>query len=175
MFSEKNTPAIMLIFWIPLLFLAGVFGTEWRSGFDKILFSFPIRRSDIVAGRYLTAIISIILGILITYLLNAIFNNVSIFNEVNQLTLPEIIGISMPVLGMYCVFLPVNFKTGNRNMAAIISVAVLIISLFLFDGYVENSNNSQSTSSIWVMIIVAIIIYTISFLLSLKFNNKREF
>jgi UDP-N-acetylmuramyl pentapeptide phosphotransferase/UDP-N-acetylglucosamine-1-phosphate transferase len=115
------------------------------------------------------------LGILITYLLNAIFNNVSIFNEVNQLTLPEIIGISMPVLGMYCVFLPVNFKTGNRNMAAIISVAVLIISLFLFDGYVENSNNSQSTSSIWVMIIVAIIIYTISFLLSLKFNNKREF
>ena len=119
---------------IPILTMRSI-SEERRQKTDQLLYSLPIRISDIVAGKYLAMLIIFLIPVCII----AVFP--LIFSQFGEVYLPTsygslfaffMMGAAMIAFGMF-----VSSMTDSQALAAGIAIVILMLNYFKIPGFME--------------------------------------
>lgn len=163
---------------------------EEKNKTDLLLNSLPINRRNIVASKYISALLYAVMGTLAYMVMITIVRLLNIPLKTYVLSPEIVISGFAAVCLMVGLWFPIYFRFGYIKMRVINFV---LFFLFFFGSsfltrYLESKKydpwdngiisfiNSQSDITIGLMLIVIIALYMIlSFLLSVWFYNRREF
>lgn len=189
-FSKING-AMMCIFALPYILVFTAVAYDEKDKAEIMLTSLPIDRSLLVIERYLSVFVFAILGAMEYTIIEAIVYFTGINVEISPFTA---ISISSMVLGLaifYGIYLPMMFKFGY--------IKTRWVNLFMFFGlffgvtslinainkyginfkilnplitFFKNQSNIAVASE---LIAVAFLIYVLSYAISVKIYNSREF
>lgn len=161
-------------------------GHDTRNKTEIIINSFPINRSDIVRGKYLTLILYTIIICSILFLTSNILKELfTKFQGSKSITMGNIIIVTNIVLLFYSIYYPIYFKAGEdmRTFNYILWFLVIvspslvkklvewIIKNDMLDEILSIDLNKINIS----ILIVLIIIFYISLQISKKIYKQREF
>ena len=119
---------------IPILTMRSI-SEERRQKTDQLLYSLPIRISDIVAGKYLAMLIIFLIPVCIIAVYPLIFSQ---FGEVylptsyGSLFAFFMMGAAMIAFGMF-----VSSMTDSQALAAGIAIVILMLNYFKIPGFME--------------------------------------
>ncbi|KYO65536.1 ABC-2 transporter permease [Thermovenabulum gondwanense] len=152
-----------------------------KSNADILLNILPCKRSTVVFARYLSvfafAVISIFYYAVITGILKILFLPLKLYS----ITLEGIVGAMFSLIFINSFYLPVFFKMGYYRskmlniflfFAMFFSIGWIIPALKNYFWILESFND---TYIITALIVFAVIIYGVSFLVSVKIYERREF
>lgn len=163
---------------------------EEKNKTDLLLNSLPINRRNIVASKYISALLYAVMGTLAYMVMITVVRLLNIPLKTYALSLEILISGFTVVCLMVGLWFPIYFRLGYIKMRVVNFVLFFLFffgSSFLIN-YFESKKydpwdngiisfiNSQSDITIGLMLIVIIALYMIlSFLLSVWFYNRREF
>lgn len=161
-----------------------------KNNFEIVLNSLPISRSKIVGAKYLTILIYAGLAI-VSYLIG--FLIIQIFHlpvTVPDLTPVGVISALFTLSLMSGLYYPLYFKMGylkSNLIRTLVFMLFFFVPLFLseyiqgdaqnpiFRGVLEILGTLSSTQLSLIVLLITLLFLGISFLLSLRFYNRREF
>lgn len=162
---------------------------EEKNKSDIMLNSLPIKKTNIVAAKYISVFVYLVMGI-ISY---ALFTKIIIMTQIPlktyPITLEAFIGGFVAVSLMIGIWLPIYFKFGYMKMRVVNFVFFFLFffgASFLAQYFKDKQNrqwvngiidflNSQGDITIALIIVAMVIIFlTISYGLSLRFYSKKE-
>lgn len=155
---------------------------------DVMLNSLPVKKSVIVLSKYISVLIYAIAGTILYSILALITNTITLPINVAYLNLQNFLAGILALVLMNSVFLPIYFKMGftkGRIVSMILFFTFFFGSLtlgsFLSDMNLQWFNSIIVTISAWssfqftiVIISISLLIYLISYLLSVKFYRSKE-
>lgn len=165
-------------------------GYEEKNKSDIMLNSLPIKRTNIVAAKYMSVFVYFAMGMIVYALFTKIMIMIQVPLKPYPITLEAFIGGFVAVSFMTGIWLPIYFKFGYMKLRVLNFV---LFFLFFFgtsyltrffkekqnSQWVQNIINfldSQGDIIITLAIIAIVIIFLlISYGLSIKFYSKREF
>lgn len=165
-------------------------GYEEKNKSDVMLNSLPIKRANIVAAKYISVFVYLVMGIIAYGLFTKIMIMMQVPLKTYPITLEAFIGGFVAVSLMTGIWLPIYFKFGYMKLRV---VNFVLFFLFFFGTsfltkYFKEKQNSQWVQNIikfldsqgditiaLVIIAIVIIFLFISYGLSVKFYSKREF
>lgn len=176
-----------------ILMVMGIFmlviftnGHDTRNKTEVVINSFPINRSDIVKGKYMTLVLFIIIICSVLFLssniLRILFSN---FQSGKRVTMENVIVATNITLLFYSIYYPIYFKVGEdmRTFNYILWFLVIVspslvkelvewlIKKDMLDEILSIDINKINIS----ILIVLIIIFYISLQISKKIYKQREF
>ncbi|HHV96950.1 MAG TPA: ABC-2 transporter permease [Clostridiaceae bacterium] len=163
--------------------------SEEKNRADVMINSLPVRRSHIVAMKYLSVFIFFIAGTLAYMLFTGLLKNAAINIKIYMLTLEGFLYGFISVCLMTGIYFPVYFKVGY--MKSRILNLILFFSIFTGISYLaqyiqQNDNNilnkllmnfsiSQRNIVITAILLALVIVFQlISYGISVKIYNSRE-
>ena len=165
-------------------------GYEDKNKSDIMLNSLPVKRANIVAAKYMSVFVYLVMGMIAYALFTKIIIMIQIPLKTYPITLEAFIGGFAAVSFMTGIWLPIYFKFGYMKLRVVNFVMFFLFffgTSYLTKLFKENQNsqwvqnminflNSQGNIRIALVIAVMVIIFLIiSYGLSLKFYSKREF
>lgn len=183
----------------PAMFSAGVIAFTYmlvtascvyedKNKTDVMINSLPIRRNNIVAMKYLSVFIYFIMGTIAYVALTGIFTASGIPMKIYPLTLEGFLGGAIAVSLMTGLYFPIFFKLGYIQAFNVILFLGFFFGVYAFARILEKIDNnilirnlidflnSQGDTAITLLISAVVLIFlALSFGLSVKFYNKREF
>lgn len=163
---------------------------EDKNKSDIMLNSLPVKRASIVAAKYISVLVYLVIGTLVYEVLTRIIDMLQIPLKAYPLSLETFIGGLVAVCLMTGIWFPIFYKFGYMKMR----VANFVLFFLFFFGasflvdYMQAGNKSswaqsiisflhaQSAITIAMFFAAAVIIFMlISFGLSVRFYKNREF
>lgn len=169
------------------------FNYDEASKAEKYILSMPVSRKEIVASKYLLALLSIIIGTLTGALLSIIVTNImNVINpsELTHLNYEELfvssLGGMFGIAFIQSLQIPCVYKWGAEkgriNMFIIFFVIVLIVSglVFLLSKTAININftniiNIFNSYAPYILTVLIIIMYSASYKISYKIFMKNDY
>ncbi|MFJ7406822.1 MULTISPECIES: ABC-2 transporter permease [unclassified Lysinibacillus] len=174
-----------IIFLLSILPAFEVLKVAAKSGYDKYVLTFPVRRGTIVKSQYIFLTLITVVGIMVALgalylfsLLSWISLDIFLYQEViSMFTIFILTGsVTFPLIFMFGatksdIFVLLTFF-GSYYVAGLISKAMQYIAS-LMDIDLHNFNVFIGFSVIFVLI--GMLIYILSYYFSVTINNKKEF
>ncbi len=150
-------------FWIliPVLTMR-LFAEEAKQRTDQLLFTSPVRVSDIVLGKFFAAGALFLTGVIITCIFPAVLSryaDIGMARTLNALFGYVLMGLALISVGIF-----ISVLTDNQIIAAVVTFAAVFV-MFNIDSIVAQMPVSAEASLIFViilLIIALIIIYNIT-------------
>lgn len=154
---------IMFLILVPVITMR-LFAEEARQKTDQLLFSSPIKITDIVVGKFLAAVVLFLVGLVITLIFPIILSR---FGEIDWgMTLIGLLGYFMMGACLISVGLFISVLTDNQIVAAAATFAVVFLLLMM-----DNISSSAPISVAASLIFVIILILAIAFIL---YNSTKN-
>lgn len=154
---------IMFLILVPVITMR-LFAEEARQKTDQLLFSSPIKITDIVGGKFLAAVVLFLVGLVITLIFPIILSR---FSEIDWgMTLIGLLGYFMMGACLISVGLFISVLTDNQIVAAAATFAVVFLLLMM-----DNISSSAPISVAASLIFVIILILAIAFIL---YNSTKN-
>ena len=154
---------IMFLILVPVITMR-LFAEETRQKTDQLLFSAPIKITDIVGGKFLAAVVLFLVGLAITLVFPI---TLSRFGEIDWgMTLIGLLGYFMMGTCLISVGLFISVLTDNQIVAAAATFAVVFLLLMM-----DNISSSAPISVVASLIFVSILILAIAFIL---YNSTKN-
>lgn len=154
---------IMFLILVPVITMR-LFAEEARQKTDQLLFSSPIKITDIVVGKFLAAVVLFLVGLTITLVFPI---TLSRFGEIDWgMTLIGFLGYFMMGACLISVGLFISVLTDNQIVAAAATFAVVFLLLMM-----DNISSSAPISVAASLIFVTILILVIAFIL---YNSTKN-
>lgn len=148
---------IMFLILVPVLTMR-LFSEETRQKTDQLLFSAPVKITDIVAGKFLAAVILYFIGIVITLVFPFILSR---YGNVDWgMTFVGLLGYIMMGACLISVGLFISVLTDNQIVAAAATFAAVFL-LLMMDNIASSAPISVSSSIMFVTIIVIAVSLTV--------------
>jgi hypothetical protein len=188
-FSSNNLGGVLTVFVFPYIFVLTAASYEEKNKAEMILISLPIKRSLLVMERYISVFLFAALGAIEYIIVVGVANLVELPIKFSTLTIEPVLifGLAM----YYGIYLPLYFKFGYIKTRWV--NFVMFFGLFFGVPSLVNAINKyginfkilnplitffKNQSNIAVaseLIIVAFLIYVLSYAISVKIYNSREF
>ncbi len=155
------------------------FKTDVSSDWSKFEITMPVKRSDVINAKYISFIGLILLGIIfavMTLLVRGIFFETL---HINAVIFALSYGATLSIMSVSIMF-PLLLKFGAGKSELLIIVAALIaagiyISLpFIISAFSKRPTNMSDLSVSFVAVLLAIIMITISYFISLTIYKRKE-
>lgn len=143
---------------VPILTMRSV-AEEKRQKTDQLLYSLPMRLSDVVMGKYLALLTVLAVPCLIMGLyplLLSQWGNVSMINAYSALLAFFLLGACLLAIGMF-----ISSVTESQVAAAVISLVTLLILYYMnaLSGYLSNDGAASLTALMVVLLVLCIVLY----------------
>lgn len=143
---------------------------EERCGWNRFCDAMPLSRRTVVSARYVTTLLSFGALYLLTLLVNALFGRPAA--ELGELAL------LLPGFGLLpsAIMLPISLRWGveKGRIAYFILIGVFVaLGMFLFDS-IRVIGTTVPAPGVAASLIAAIVIFALSWLLSIRLYEKRE-
>src|SRR5699024_8767532 len=176
-----------------MLMVMGIFmlviytnGYDDRNKTEIVINSFPIKKADIVRGKYLTLVLYMIIicGILFlsSNLLRGLFTR---FQGGKSATLGNVIVATNITLLFYAIYYPIYFRVGEDIMTfnyilwflvlASPSLMRKLVNWLIEKGMMDQMLNINLIKANLTILIISIIVFYISLQISKKLYKQREF
>lgn len=166
----------------------GASASDEKNRSDRLLISLPVRKSLIVAAKYVSVYVIVALTLFFVYFIHLVIKFLQLPVDVFPFTLEGAAG-SVAASTLYCALsFPLIFKYGymkSRMVNFILFFLTIGGSSFFLDWFQENAGLIQKIKeffaerSDWetaaLFVTPALVIYILSYCLSLSFYRKREF
>ncbi|MBP2072210.1 MULTISPECIES: ABC-2 transporter permease [Thermoanaerobacterium] len=188
-FSSNNLGGVLTVFVFPYIFVLTAASYEEKNKAEMILISLPIKRSLLVMERYISVFLFAALGAIEYIIVVGVANLVELPIKFSTLTIEPVLIFGLAVY--YGIYLPLYFKFGYIKtrwvnfvmfFGLFFGVAGLIsaINKYGTNSQVLNSlitffKNQSNTVVANELIIMALLIYALSYMISVKIYNSREF
>lgn len=153
----------VFLFIIPILTMK-IMSEETKTKTDQLLFTSPLKITDIILGKYFAALSIFTISLLITGLypmILSMFGTVSVLEIFTGYIGLFLLGSTLIAIGLF-----VSSLTENQVTSAVISFAVLLF-IFMIDNIQQALPSTRNSSIIFVIILVAI------FALMVYFSTKN--
>ena len=159
------------------MFPQSLMAFDERSKWENYCGTFPIKNKDIVSSKYIFTIIIILITTCVSAILHGIRFAISetYTTDTYMLTVVSIFVLSCIAVAIQ---LPFNFKYGAEKGRIGYYLIVIITSFgsVVSGKYLTGDQQIQMTDGmiLFALIVIAIVCYGVSWLLSIKFYNKRN-
>jgi ABC-2 type transport system permease protein len=163
-----------------VVFIMTAFSTDDKGNANILLNSLPYTRKEVVSSKYMGALIFTSVIIFIIYLGDFFLNGkgeVFLWREILL-----IIGLVMVTISF---ILPISYKFKSKHLVMIlvglvgiylVTITLLIPNLHdLLRGFVQNFLALQETQMYFVAILITVILYIGSWLLSIRIYERKAF
>lgn len=152
------------------------------AGWDKFALTMPVSRKDVVLSKYMSCVIYAVSAIVVSILFSVIINNIYPMEEVGLMLMAALAATLLCLmLIIYSILLPMIFKLGIEK-ARILMIAVIIIPVFAMLGTAEYMPESaldfiKRHEALFgaAGVVFSILMYFISYFVSLRIYDKKEF
>lgn len=156
---------------------------------EIMLNSLPLSRQDVVLAKYLSVFPYVIMGIIFYLLTQGVVSITGIPIPLGRISLEEVIGVLVGVMGMISIYFPIYFKLGylrSNMIATLLFLGFIFFSMALINyglngdynilNELMNQLHAQADWQIAIYLLTfMVIIMSGSILLSLRFYSNREF
>lgn len=156
---------------------------------EIMLNSLPLSRQDVVLAKYLSVFPYVIMGIIFYLLTQGVVSITGIPIPLGTISLEEVIGVLVGVMGMISIYFPIYFKLGylrSNMIATLLFLGFIFFSMALINyglngdynilNELMNQLHAQADWQIAIYLLTFMaIIMSGSILLSLRFYSNREF
>ena len=175
-FMVKDMPIIIIFLLTPMIPILNLYTMEMNAESDKILNSFPAKRSAIVAARYLHSIVFLILGFILGYVMIFLSRTIPVVvKPVAWPTYYKILVISLPELVMAGVFLPLYFFTGKYRIPGLTGITFFVIVFWGVSKCLKNLPDKEFVINSIMLVVATILFYVISYFVSVCIYRRRQF
>lgn len=152
------------------------------AGWDKYVMTMPVSRKDVVRSKYIICVIYAAIAIVVSGIFSIIINRIYPMEDVG-LMLMTIMAMTLLCLIfiIYSILLPMIFKLGVEK-TRILMIAVIMIPVFAILGTAEYMPESvldfiEQHAAIFgaAGVIMSVLIYCISYFISVGIFSKKEF
>ncbi len=152
------------------------------AGWDKYVMTMPVSRKDVVRSKYIICVIYAATAIVVSGIFSIIINRIYPMEDVG-LMLMTIMAMTLLCLIfiIYSILLPMIFKLGVEK-TRILMIAVIMIPVFAILGTAEYMPESvldfiEQHAAIFgaAGVIMSVLIYCISYFISVGIFSKKEF
>jgi len=150
--STLQSLIIIFLFIIPILTMK-IISEETKTKTDQLLFTSPLKITDIIVGKYLAAVSIFTISLLITVLypmILSMFGTVSVSEVFTGYIGMFLLGATLISIGLF-----VSSLTENQVTSAVVSFGVLLF-IFLLDNIQQALPSTRTSSVIFVLIIIVI-------------------
>lgn len=155
---------VMFLILVPVITMR-LFAEEARQKTDQLLFSAPIKVTDIVVGKFLAAVILFLIGMAITLIFPL---TLSRFGNIDWgMTLIALLGYFMMGACLISVGLFISVLTDNQIVAAAATFAAVFLLLMM-----DNISSSAPVTVAASLIFVAVVILGIALII---YNSTKNF
>ena len=151
--STLQSLVTIFLFIVPILTMK-IMSEETKTKTDQLLFTAPIKITDIVLGKYFAALAIFSISLLITVLYPLILSTLGTISVSETFT--GYIGIFLLGATLISIGLFVSSLTENQVTSAVISFGVFLF-IFLIDSIQQALPSTRNSSLIFVLILVAIL------------------
>lgn len=176
-------PNFMLIISMLIIFIISIntFSFDKENNWNKYALTMPVSRRDIVRAKYMLNIIGLLLGSILGFLLTLIGNffykiDLDFNNFINILI------ISMAFfLILSAIDLPTLFKWGTNKGKIVLMIVLFTLIAIIFQiiekayNYILNISSIDTIKLNLLIILISILIYFISYKISLYIMSKKEY
>lgn len=176
-------PNFMLIISMLIIFIISIntFSFDKENNWNKYALTMPVSRRDIVRAKYMLNIIGLLLGSILGFLLSLIGNffykiDLDFNNFINILI------ISMAFfLILSAIDLPTLFKWGTNKGKIVLMIVLFTLIAIIFQiiekayNYILNISSIDTIKLNLLIILISILIYFISYKISLYIMSKKEY
>jgi len=175
---------------ITYLFISLAVQYDDKNKSEIILNSLPVKKSDIVIAKYVSTFVFGIVGIISSIIVGFIGNTTGLLIFIGSISTLDIVLVVMSICIFSSIFYPVYFKFGVSRMK-IFTVLIFMVLFFVptsaIDYINQNTNNSlvqkyisfiNATSGVTLnslVLIIALILFLISLMVSIRIYNNKEF
>ncbi|MGH4121341.1 MAG: ABC-2 transporter permease [Clostridium sp.] len=175
---------------ITYLFINIAVAYDDKNKSEIILNSLPLKRDDIVISKYISTFIFGIVGIICSILIGFIGKTAGLPMFTRLISLLDIVSVLTSVCIFSSIFFPVYFKFGVARMkifTVLIFMAFFFVPTSAIDYAIKNPNNIfvhkfnyfvSNTSSLTrnsLVLILGLILFLISLMISIRIYKNKEF
>lgn len=150
---------ILFLILVPVLTMR-LFAEESRQKTDQLLYSAPIKVTDVVAGKFLAAVCLYLIGLVITMVFPTAL---CFFGNVDWgMTLTGYLGYFLMGVSLISVGIFISVLTDNQIVAAVATFASVFV-LLMMDNIISSLPATTSASlifSVIVVIVLALVVYS---------------
>ncbi|AGB17869.1 ABC-2 transporter permease [Thermoanaerobacterium thermosaccharolyticum] len=188
-FSSNNLGGVLTVFVFPYIFVLTAASYEEKNKAEMILISLPIKRSLLVMERYISVFLFAALGAIEYIIVVGVANLVELPIKFSTLTIEPVLIFGLAAY--YGIYLPLYFKFGYIKTRwvnfvmffglffGVTSVISAInkygINFKILNPLITFFKNQSNIAVASELIIVAFLIYVLSYAISVKIYNSREF
>lgn len=152
------------------------------AGWDKFVMTMPVSRKEVVLSKYVSCVIYAACGLIVTTIFSVIINSIHPIGD-SSLMLMLIMAVTLCCLIfiIYSILLPVIFKLGVEK-TRILMMALIMIPIFIILGVADYLPETaldfigQHHTIFGVAgVVISILIYIISYFVSVGIFSKKEF
>lgn len=178
--EESFTIAIIYFFTCSLMIFVSLY-QEDKNKTDRVLASLPLKRRQIVIGKYMAYILFVLYGFIVSSIL-LVCIQMLFYNEIYMPLYAVFLGVSLAVLYVSFI-LPVTVD-GNQQFVMIVNAFMVIpmISLLAFMSNILSDprltlmifKTENVTFIITVLFLVALVVYMLSMIISIVAFEHKE-
>lgn len=171
-----------------LIIYANAYDEKNRS--EVIINSLPVNRDSIVIAKYLSIILYLVIGVVISAVAGLIVTQLGFIENMRIIGIVDILTVFISACLMYSIYYPVYFKFGSLKLK-LFNVAMYMLFLFvpnILTSYIqENPDNGlinkithffKNTNSLVLqggLAIIVLLLLFVSMLISIKVYKNKEF
>ena len=159
-FVYGNTVFVLMLF-VPILTMR-MFAEEKKQGTDRLLYSLPLKMSDIIIGKYLASLVVLGIPCLFAGIYPLILSK---FGNMNfKLIYVTMLGFFLLGAALTAVCMFISLLTENQLVAAIVSFVVLLLNYFMnnLTGYVPSTLFASTVILVILVIIVGLVVWAVT-------------
>lgn len=176
-------PNFMLIISMLIIFIISIntFSFDKENNWNKYALTMPVSRRDIVRAKYMLNIIGLLLGSILGFLLTLIGN---FFYKID-LDFNSFINILIISMAFFLILsaidLPTLFKWGTNKGKIVLMIVLFTLIAIIFQiiekayNYILNISSIDTIKLNLLIILISILIYFISYKISLYIMSKKEY
>lgn len=176
-------PNFMLIISMLIIFIISIntFSFDKENNWNKYALTMPVSRRDIVRAKYRLNIIGLLLGSILGFLLTLIGN---FFYKID-LDFNSFINILIISMAFFLILsaidLPTLFKWGTNKGKIVLMIVLFTLIAIIFQiiekayNYILNISSIDTIKLNLLIILISILIYFISYKISLYIMSKKEY
>lgn len=176
-------PNFMLIISMLIIFIISIntFSFDKENNWNKYALTMPVSRRDIVRAKYMLNIIGLLLGSILGFLLTLIGN---FFYKID-LDFNSFINILIISMAFFFILssidLPTLFKWGTNKGKIVLMIVLFTLIAIIFQiiekayNYILNISSIDTIKLNLLIILISILIYFISYKISLYIMSKKEY
>lgn len=152
------------------------------AGWDKYVMTMPVSRKDVVLSKYVSCVIYAASAIVVSTVFSIIINRIHPMEDGGLMLMTTVAATLLCLIFIiYSILLPMIFKLGVEK-TRILMIAVIMIPVFAILGTAEYMPESvldfiEQHAAIFgaAGVIMSVLIYSISYFISMSIFSKKEF